>query len=609
MATRATAAPNAAQSPFQSDKPAFTGPSPLGTAPIGTQGLCTDVPQEVLSETLRSTKRGFYSVFAMSFMLNLLMLVSPIYMMQVFDRVLSSGRVETLIMLTIIAAGAILVLGQLETLRQRVLTRVGFWMDGRLAIPLLSCSVQEAARTHRPSGEAMRDLSRLRSFFGSQSILPFLDSPWVPFYVLIIFLLHPLMGLVALAGAVVLFALAVVSEFATREPQAEAHGKQAAAFQQAESATRNAEVVQAMGMLDAVLERWAGHNKQAVDKHLKAADFAAMITGHIKAIRLLVQIAILGLGAYLVLQGALTAGGMIAASILLGRGLAPVEQSVGAWRSMIGARNAYDRVAKLLRDGDAEPAKLMLSRPEGHVTIEGLTYQPEGAKEPVLEDIAFELEPGESIAVVGPSASGKSTLCRLIVGVLRPTKGAVRLDGAEVWTWPRAQLGRHVGYLPQQVALFEGTVAENIARMGSPKAERVIEAAKKADVHDMILRLPEGYNTPIGDVGPFLSGGQRQRLGLARALYGQPCLLVLDEPNSNLDQEGEAALLRTIDALREDGTSVVMVAHRMGVISHVDKLLILHEGRVRMLGPCNEVIAERMEAHRAAKGAAAGVQA
>ncbi|MEM9123791.1 MAG: ATP-binding cassette domain-containing protein, partial [Pseudomonadota bacterium] len=346
------------------------------------------------------------------------------------------------------------------------------------------------------------------------------------------------------------------------------------------------------GMMPSLLRRWSQHNNEALQKQLRASDRSAEISGYIKAIRIFVQVAILGLGAYLVIGGSLTAGGMIAASILLGRGLAPVEQSVGAWRNLQNARAAYQRIRDVLEHGEGESEKLRLTKPEGRLSVEAVTYEPKGTKRPIIDAVSFDLDPGEAIAVVGPSASGKSTLCRLLVGVLSPTDGAVRLDGADVRSWPRNQFGEHVGYLPQMVSLFDGTVAENIARMADPDSDQVIEAAKRADVHDMVLRLADGYNTPVSEVGPLLSGGQRQRLGLARALYGNPCLLVLDEPNSNLDQEGEIALMKTIDRLRKDGTSVVMVAHRTSVISHVDKLLILVDGKVRMLGPCDEVIAE-----------------
>lgn len=550
------------------------------------------VPREILKSTLDDSRRGFWTVFCISFVLNLLMLVSPIYMMQVFDRVLTSGRVETLIMLTLIAAVAIFVLGQLDTLRQRTLTRIGLWFDQRLAIPVLSSSIQRAHGTNEVSAEPMRDVSSLRGFLGGQGIIPFLDSPWVPFFVLIIFFLHPLLGVVALLGAVALFVLALVSEFATRAPTRQAGEKQLAAWSQAEGAVRNSEVVQAMGMMPSLLRRWSQHNNEALQKQLRASDRSAEISGYIKAIRIFVQVAILGLGAYLVIGGSLTAGGMIAASILLGRGLAPVEQSVGAWRNLQNARAAYQRIRDVLEHGEGESEKLRLTKPKGRLSVEAVTYEPKGTKRPIIDAVSFDLDPGEAIAVVGPSASGKSTLCRLLVGVLSPTDGAVRLDGADVRSWPRNQFGEHVGYLPQMVSLFDGTVAENIARMADPDSDQVIEAAKRADVHDMVLRLADGYNTPVSEVGPLLSGGQRQRLGLARALYGNPCLLVLDEPNSNLDQEGEIALMKTIDRLRKDGTSVVMVAHRTSVISHVDKLLILVDGKVRMLGPCDEVIAE-----------------
>lgn len=373
------------------------------------------------------------------------------------------------------------------------------------------------------------------------------------------------------------------------------------ALSHADKTVRNAEIVEAMGLLPNLLMRWADLNNSVLQHQSRAGDRAAELGGATKFIRMALQTAILGLGAYLVLNGRMSSGGMIAASILLGRGLAPIEQSIGAWKGFVAARAAFDRLDKVLEAVPPQPDRMALSEPTGHLSVEGLGFVPPGSNKPILRNVTFDLEPGEALAIIGPSAAGKSTLCRMLVGVFQPSTGSVRLDGAEVSMWDRTEFGSHIGYLPQSVDLFDGTVAQNIARMGEADAIDVITAAKLAGVHEMILKLPEGYDTELADGGSILSGGQRQRIGLARALFGDPCLLVLDEPNSNLDQDGEIALMQTIDQLRASGTAIVMVAHRSSVISHVDKLVVLANGSVQMSGPCDEVV-QQLSAKRVSKG-------
>lgn len=554
-----------------------------------------------LKMTVRRTAQGFYPVFAFSFVFNLLMLVSSLYMMQVFDRVLTSGRKETLLVLTVIAIAAIFVLGQMDTYRNRILTRIGIWLDKTLSLRVLSASLGLSLGQANVGAQPLRDLTQIRSFLSSPAIFPLVDGIWVPVFMAAIFMLHWWLGLLAVGGAVVLFALAIANEVMTRNALKSANEAQVAAFSAAEKTVRNAEVVEAMGLLPNLLARWAAINNQVLEFQTEAGDRAAMLGGLTKFIRMGLQIAILGVGAYLVLQGRMTSGGMIAASILLGRGLAPVEQSISSWKAFVGARAAFQRLEKVLAAQPELPDRMALSKPRGVLTVEGLSFMPQGGSKPILRNVSFDLQPGEAMAIIGPSAAGKSTLCRMIVGVYRPTAGSVRLDGAEVSLWDRSEFGSHIGYLPQSVDLFDGTVAENIARMGEADSMAVIEAAKLAGVHEMILRLPMGYDTPLTDGGSILSGGQKQRIGLARALFGNPCLLVLDEPNSNLDQDGEVALMQTIDKLRAEGTAVIMVAHRSSVISHVDKLLVLANGMVQMAGPCDEVV-EQLSARRVAKG-------
>lgn len=543
-----------------------------------------------LDRALRQVRQGFLTVGVFSLFLNLLILVSPIYTMQVFDRVLSSGRTETLLYLTLIAALAIAVLAALETLRSTVLNRIGTWLDRQLSGSLITSSLAATLAGAGQGAQPLRDLGQIRNFIGGNGIIPLFDAPWVPLIVAVIWWMHPWLGALALASAILLFGLALVNEFATRRPLQQANQLTVASHAQADATIRNADVVQAMGLLPGLLRRWQERNDQAVSRHRQAAERSALIIGASKFVRLFIQIAILGLGAYLVLQNELTPGGMIAGSILLGRALAPVEQGIGAWRSLISTRASYGRLQALQRATPEAPARMRLPEPKGALSVERLVYFPPRATKPVLKQVSFELEPGESLGIIGPSAAGKSTLCRILVGTWPPSAGHVRLDGAEVHSWDRADFGRHVGYLPQNVELFAGTIRDNIARMTDAEPEEVVEAAKLANVHDMILRLPDGYETEIGDGGTVLSGGQRQRIGLARALFRSPKLLVLDEPNANLDHDGEIALLDAIATMKARGTTIVMVAHRPNALVHVDRLMVLRDGVLEIFGERDEVL-------------------
>jgi ATP-binding cassette subfamily C protein/ATP-binding cassette subfamily C exporter for protease/lipase/ATP-binding cassette subfamily C protein EexD len=547
-----------------------------------------------LEATLREARRGLAVVAALSLFLNLLVLVSPLYMFQVFDRVLPSGHVETLVALSVVAGFALLVFGLLEAIRHQALVRISTWLDRRLAEPVLEASVGEALAGRAIGAQALRDLAQLRAFISSEGVFPILDAPWTLAFIAVIWLLHPWLGVLALLGTVLLFALALGSEIVMRAPLAEAHERWMAAQRRSETALRNAEVVHAMGMLPALLRRWHADNDRALEQHAQASDRGAAIIGMAKFLRLFIQIGILGLGAYLVLGGELTGGGMIAGSILLSRALAPVEQAIGAWKGLVAARASHQRLQALLRRHPEAVPVLRLPVPEGHLSVERLVFTPPDGDRPILKSLEFELAAGEVLAVVGPSGSGKSTLCRLIAGIWAPAWGHVRLDGAEVHTWDRADFGRHVGYLPQDVELFAGTVRDNIARMTAAPDEAVIEAARVAGAHDMILRLRAGYATEIGPQGAVLSGGQRQWIGLARAMFGKPRMVVLDEPNASLDQAGEAALIDAIGRLKARGTTVILVAHRPSLLVHVDKLLVLREGAAVLFGPRDEVLPRLM---------------
>jgi PrtD family type I secretion system ABC transporter len=547
----------------------------------------------VLDRTLGEVRQALVVVGGLSLFLNILALVSPLYMFQVYDRVLTSGRVETLVALTVIAAFALLCLGALEVLRKRVLERMSTWLDRALSGAAMKASVTETLMDRPIGAQAMSDLTHVRGFITSQAIVPIFDAPWTPVCVAVIWLLHPWLGVLALISAAVLFGLALVNNLVTRSPLSSANQASVAAQRRYETALRNAEVVQAMGMLPALLGRWHGDNERVLAHQTSASDRAGLILGASKFLRPLVQVAILGLGAYLVLKGVLTGGGMIAGSILLGRALAPIEQAIGSWKSCVSARTSYDRLRRLLQRHPETEAAIQLPVPEGHISVDHLMFNaPDGR--PILKDVSFELVAGEVLAVVGPSASGKSTLCRLLTGVWPPNAGHVRLDSADVHAWDRVDFGRHVGYLPQDVELFAGTVRDNIARMSDSADDAVIGAARLAGVHEMILQLPDGYATEIGPQGAILSGGQRQWVGLARAMFGMPRLIVLDEPNASLDQTGESLLLDAIARLKERRTTVILVVHRPPLLAHVDKLLVLSDGTSVLFGPRDQILAQIM---------------
>ena len=547
-----------------------------------------------LETAFRETKRGLIVVAALSLFLNLLVLVSPLYMLQIFDRVLSSGHIETLLALTVVASFALLVFGMLEVIRRQALLRIGAWLDRTLAEPVLAASVGEALAGRAIGGQPLRDLAQLRGFIGGESVFPIFDAPWTLVFIVVIWLLHPWLGALALVSSAFLLGVAIANELTMRAPLKQAGERWLHAQRRGETAVRNAEVVQAMGMLPALLRGWQHDAAGALGAQTVAGDRGAVFVGAAKFLRLFVQVGILGVGAWLVLRGELTGGGMIAGSILLSRALAPLEQAIGAWRGLVGARASYDRLRLLLLRHPGGAPAIRLPVPEGRVTVERLVFKAPNADRLILKGVAFELDPGEMLAVIGPSGSGKSTLCRLLTGIWPPTSGHVRLDGAEVHAWDRADFGRHVGYLPQDAELFAGTVRDNIARMAEAPDEAVIAAARLAGAHETILRLPDGYATEIGPQGAALSGGQRQWIGLARAMFGEPRLVVLDEPYASLDQDGEAALIDAMGRLKAQGATVVLVAHRPSLLRHVDRLLVLRDGAAVLFGTRDEILSRLM---------------
>ena len=526
-----------------------------------------------------------------SLAINLLLLAAPLYMLQVFDRVLASRSDETLLVLTAATVGALALMAFLDALRARLLAAAAVSLDRRLGPRVIDGLV---ARAGRLGGAAyvtgLRDVGTLRAFLSGQGLLALFDAPWLPLFLALVFLFHPLLGAVASAGAVLMLLLAWLNERLTRRPleAAQAAARRAGRF--IDGSLRNAEVVSALGMLPAVTRRWATLNDSALLSQFRAGGVGGSFGGATKLTRQLVQTAVLGVGAWLVIAQDVTPGVMVAATVILGRALAPIETLVAGWRALVEARASWRSLRELLSNETSE-TKTALPPPTGQVEVDRVTFAFPRAERPVVRGVSFGLEPGESLGVIGPSASGKSTLLRLVLGVWKPASGAVRLDGADACAWPRERLGAHVGYVPQDVELFAGTVAENIARLGEPDAGAVVRAAQRAHAHEMILRLPDGYDTDIGEAGQGLSPGQRQRIALARALYGDPRLVVLDEPNANLDHAGDEALVATLDQLKKDRITVLIVAHRPSLLRNVDKLLVLRDGAVEVFGPRNVVMA------------------
>ncbi|QDZ10700.1 type I secretion system permease/ATPase [Devosia ginsengisoli] len=533
---------------------------------------------------------AFGLVMVFSIFVNLLILTSPIYMMQVYDRVLTTSRVETLIFLSLIAFAALAVLGLLDGVRSYLLTRLGRFLDLSLRDPVLTQAIAQSRRDGQNHRRLIDDLGTARNYLGSAAVLPFFDAPWVPFFILIMALLHPWLGVLALIAAIVLFGMALANDHFCKTPLRIATSQQIMASEFAGAALQNSEVIHAMGMQGAVAERYRQQVEQMGQTGQNAADMGATITAASKALRIAVQSAALGLGAYLVIRAELTPGGMIAGSIILGRALAPIEQSIGSWKQFVGARDAYKNIKGFLSSRPAEAERIAMPALKGRVSVENLSFSMPRAERPSLRRATFQLEPGTALALVGASASGKSTLCRLLVGAWQPTTGSVRIDGADIMTLNPTDIGATIGYMPQTVELFSGTVKSNIARLGAASDEAVIAAAKAAGCHEMILRLQDGYETELGPRGMFLSGGQRQRIGLARALFGDPQLIVLDEPNSNLDQDGELALVHAMRERKALGATIIVVSHRTSLLDPIDKIGVLRDGVLDQFGDRDEVL-------------------
>ncbi|WP_415892749.1 type I secretion system permease/ATPase [Neptuniibacter sp. PT8_73] len=532
-----------------------------------------------IKSTLSKIKGGLKAVLLFSFFINLLMLAAPLYMLQVFDRVLGSGSTDTLIFLSIATILAIATLAGLELTRGRIMLKLGIWLEQNLTPNVFTQSIMEASRNSKSqTAQGLRDVAILRNFLTGSAIFPIMDIPWLPIFLGFIYLLHPLLGIIATAGALLLFSLAVLNDLLCRKQLQSSSNASITGLQQAESALRNANVATAMGFTDNLVNRWQKQNTETLYHLAEASKISGLLTSASKFIRLAVQIAIMGVGAWLVLASEMTAGAMVAGSILLGRALAPVDQAMGSWKNAIAAKSAMTRLETLCEITKPAETGIQLPDPQGSVKIENMVFAYSRESEPTFRGLNLKLQAGESLGVIGPTASGKSTLAELLTGNLIPESGHIRFDSADIHRLNSADRRQLIGYLPQTIQLFPGTVSENIACMGEIDADAVVKAAQLANLHDTILSLPEGYETEIGESGTVLAGGQRQRLALARALYANPKLLVLDEPNASLDFSGDAALINSLKSLKQQGTTSIIITHRPSILKHADKILVLYPG-------------------------------
>jgi len=544
-----------------------------------------------LFKALGDYKSILISVGCFTALINVLMLVPSIYMLQVYDRVLSSQNETTLVMLSLMVVGFFVFIGSLEVVRSFIVIRIGSQLERRFNLRVYQAAFERNLfKGEGNAGQSLGDLTHIRQFVTGPALFAFFDAPWFPVYLFVIYLFNVWLGVFATVGALVLIGLACLNESMTKKPLGEAAGFSQKSSQLATSHLHNAETIQAMGMLGALRTRWFDVHSRFLGLQNQASDTGALISSLSKTLRLCLQSLVLGLGALLVIKGDMTAGMMIAGSILMGRVLSPIDQLIAVWKQWSGTKLAYRRLDALLQAFPPSDEAMTLPAPKGQITFEQVSAAPPGQHTATLHLVNFNLGAGEVMGVLGASGSGKSTLARVLVGVWPTLGGTVRLDGADIHRWNRDDLGPYIGYLPQAIELFSGSIAENIARFRETDPQKVVEAAQQAGVHELILRMPQGYDTVLGEDGSGLSGGQKQRLALARALYGHPRLVVLDEPNSNLDTVGEAALASAIAHLKAQGTSVILVTHRSSALAQADKLLVLNDGRLQAFGPSQEVL-------------------
>jgi len=555
-----------------------------------------------LHNALKACRESFLCVGFFSFFINALMLVPTFYMLQVYGRVITSGSLTTLSMLTLIMTGLVITLGCLEWTRSRIMVRVSNRLDMLLSRQVYKASFRRALESGGmdASAQPLNDLTGLRQFLSGNGLFAFFDAPWLPIYIAVMFMFHPWFGWVATGSALLLLLLAFINERLTGPTLAQANKEHIGASLYTTKNLRNAEVIESMGMLETLMDRWWNRQKTVLLLQSRASDKGAMISSLSRSFRILVQSLILGLGAYLAVDHQVGAGLVFAGSVLLGRALAPIDLMIGSWKGFIAARSQYARLNAILAKQQAQPERMALPAPKGDVQAENLTVAAPGSTIPIIKNISFSVPAGCVVGIIGPSAAGKSTLARALLGIWAPLQGVVRLDGADISAWYKHDLGPYIGYLPQDIELFEGSVSDNIARFTRVDSEQVILAATTAGVHEMILLLPDGYDTVIGGDGVVLSGGQRQRIGLARALYGSPRLIILDEPNSNLDEVGDRALIAALHKIRLSGATLFVITHRTNIVSQLDRLMVMSNGGISLFGP-RELVLTELNAQQAPK--------
>lgn len=552
----------------------------------------TNQPDTVLTRALKEGRTPLMFAFGFSLVSNLLYLAMPLYTFQVYGRILTSQSQATLWALTIATLFVFTISSVIDDFRARILINYGAVMDQRVSGRLFSALFDASLRGEPGArSQALRDLDTFRQTLTGVGAAALFDLPWIPVFLILLWIIDPMVGTVTTVGAVVLFALALAQERATRPALKEANDAALRSYAFTDAALRNGEVVRAMGMLPRLGGAWARHRRVAIERGADASEANNAYSDAIKAVRMGIQILVIACGAYLIIAGKIHSAMLFANMILASRALAPIERVVGSWETLNNGIRAHERVSALLNRAEPQTISTALPRPAGRLSVEGVVFTPPGAPKPTLLGLGFVVEPGETLGVIGPSGAGKSTLSRLLMGIWRPLQGAVRLDGADVFSWDRADFGRHVGYLPQDTELFAGTVRDNIARFREDVTDDdVIRAAQMANVHDLVLRLPKGYETDIGESGVVLSAGQRQRVGLARALLGDPAFLVLDEPNASLDTEGENALMQALETMKARGATIVIVSHKVSVFRTADKVLVLRDGRQEAFGPRDQVL-------------------
>lgn len=544
-----------------------------------------------LRACMRAVKSNMLAVLLFTLASNLLVLAIPVYLFQISDRVLTSRSVDTLIMLTIVIGGAVILQATFDAIRRFILMRTAVEVAAQLGGPILSAAARASLHGTGREYQTLGDLQQLRSFLVSATLLSFLDGPFAPLFMLAIFLIHPHLGFIVLGTAFLLLIIAKINQRITSQPFGEANKHQSRANLHLDAMSRNSQIINALAMIPEAVRIWGRDTAQSLRSQVVAQDRNIVGAAITRGVRLLTQVAMLGWGAYLAIGGELTGGMVIAASIIAGRALAPIEGAIEGWNQFLLSRSAFDRITKLLRTSPLNFDRLKLPRPEGRLDVERLLFVPQGTKRVVLNGLSFSLDPGDSLAIIGNSGAGKTTLGKMLVGSILPTSGNVRLDLMDLRNWDQRQFGENIGYLPQDVQLFPASIKDNIARMrGDATDEQIFEAATLADVHEMISTFPEGYETMIGTDGAPLSGGQKQRVALARAFFGNPRLVVLDEPNSNLDTAGDEALARALSHAKKHNITVISITQKPSLLRNVDKILLLAEGTISMFGKRNDVL-------------------